>query len=617
MPTAGLAADAGELKKLSIEELMDVEVYSASRHLESLQGTASATYVLTNEDISRSRVTSVPEALRLVPGVEVGRVDANKWAVSMRGFNSREANKLLVLVDGRSIYDPLFSGTLWESQDVMLEDIDRIEVIRGPGGTLWGANAFNGIINIVTRNAQASQGMLLAGTAGSEETYTATARFGWQPAESHYARVYLKGFERDTGYSDGTPPYDASTMKRGGFRWDGTLGDRSRFFLSGDVFEAETGIREDTTLVQDIKHRGKNLLGRWNYAYSERNSMQVQTYVDRADFESVGYTQDRTTVDLEFQQTLQIGTPHLLVWGAGFRRMSDDTRSGLPGLVDVLPLRREDELASAFVQETLTLLPDTLKLTLGLKYEETDYADSAWLPNVRLAWTPSASSTWWTAVSEATRVPSRLESDLTFFGAIRIGDGFEAEHVRAYEAGHRRLLSPSLGYDVALFYNDYDDLRSGEAGGQIRNLMFGHSRGTEVALRWQAREDWQLNLAYAYLEMNLGLRPNSSSNRAQLAYIEGLAARHTASLRSSLDLTDTFQVDATLRYVDELPTLAVPAYTELDVGVSWTLPQGVQLSLVGQNLLDSHHPEQDFAFSGSGMSTEAQRSVYGRAMWRF
>lgn len=616
---APAAADVGtiSLKKLSLEELMNIEVYSASRHLEPTQTSPSAIFVLTNEDIRRSHATSIPQALRLVPGVQVARVDGNKWAVSMRGFNSREANKLLVLVDGRSIYDPLFSGMLWESQDFMLEDIDRIEVIRGPGGTLWGANAFNGIINVVTKKAGDTQGTLAAAIAGTEEKYTATARYGWQSGERHFARVYAKAYERDEGYSSAAAPYDWSRARRGGFRWDWSDGDRSAVRISGDVFRAETGIREDPTLVQDVVHEGRNILTSWNRRLSENNSLRAQLYYDHVDYESVGFTQRRDTYDIELQQNVRAGTRNALVWGVGFRQMRDHTQSGLTGLVDVLPLRRSDQIQTVFAQDTLALYPGKLDLTLGIKYEETDYAPAQWLPNLRLAWTPGVDQTWWAAVGEATRTPSRLESDLTFFGSLRLGEEFGAEHVRAYELGHRRLVSPRLWYDVALFYNDYDDLRTTEAGGRARNFMYGHSRGAELALRWEATDIWRIDTAYTWLLMNLGLDPGSTSDPGQPRYIEGLAARNQASIRSELDLPWGVELDATLRYVSRLASLDYPGYTELDLGIGWPVRPGLEVTLAGQNLLHAHHPEQDFAFSATGMPTEVQRSVYGRVTWRY
>jgi iron complex outermembrane recepter protein len=616
---AGAAPDARlvALKRLSVEELMNMEVYSASRYMESAQTSPSAIFVLTGEDIRRAHVTSIPEALRLVPGMQVAKVDANKWAVSMRGFNSREANKLLVLMDGRSIYDPLFSGMLWEAQDAMLEDIERIEVIRGPGGTLWGANAFNGIINIITRHSSETEGGVLALSRGDEEHYIAAARYGWQPVDNQHARIYLKAYDRDEGYSTVSPPYDASRMLHGGFRWDWT-GSRDELRVSGDVSNAHTGIREDPTLVQDVHHQGHNAMVRWNRQFSVSNGLQLQAYYDHVDYGSFGFTQRRATWDLELQQSLQVSPRNFVVWGGGLRLMRDHTQSGLSGFVDVLPLSRHDQIKNVFAQDTIELLPAKLHLIAGLKYESTDYASAEWLPNLRLSYAPDAAQTWWAAVSEATRVPSRLESDLTFFNTIRPGDGFGAEHVRAYELGERQLLSPQLGYDIAVFYNDYSGLRSAEQGGvQFRNLMRGHTYGAEFAVRWQPAARWRLDVAYTWLEMDLGLDPSSNSNPGQPGYIEGLAAHHQTSLHSLFDITQDIDFDATLRYVGSLPSLAFPAYTEIDLSLAWRPRGGLELSLTGQNLLHAHHPEQDFAFSASGMPTEIQRSVYARLAWQF
>ncbi|HEY8509875.1 MAG TPA: TonB-dependent receptor, partial [Steroidobacteraceae bacterium] len=593
-------------------------VYSASRYIEPSHVSPSAIFVITNEDIRRSHANSVPEALRLAPGVQVGRVDANKWAVSMRGFNSREANKLLILVDGRSIYDPLFSGMLWESQDFMLEDIDRIEVIRGPGGTLWGANAFNGVINIVTRNAADTQGPLASVTVGDEEEYALALRYGFRPTQRQFARVYVKGYERDTGYMRDLEPHDGSQMRLGGFRWDWNDGARNQLRISGDAFNAKAGIREDPILAHYVEHRGRNVLARWRHELSTRNSFHAQFYYDHVDYDSIGFTQHRNTYDLELQHTARLGSRHLLIWGAGSRWQHDDTSAAtvLAGLVDVLPMHRSDTLTHVFVQDTITIVPDRLNLTLGIKHESTDYASSEWLPNVRVAWTPTPEQTWWAAVSEATRVPSRLEADLTFLGTIRPGDQFGAEHVRAYEAGHRRLVSPRLWFDVALFYNDYDDLRTTEDNVFLRNFMHGHSRGAEIAVRWEPAARWQLDATYTYLVMSLGLGPQSTSGEGQARFIEGLAARNRASLRTTYMFRDYLQANALLRYVDHLPTLNYPSYTELDLGLTWGVSETLELSLVGQNLLHSHHPEQSFAFSATGMATEIERSVFGRVTWR-
>jgi iron complex outermembrane receptor protein len=617
---AAPSPNTAALKKLSLEDLSDIQVYSASRRLEPTQTVPSAIFVLTQEDLRRSHVTTVPDALRLVPGVQVGKVDANKFAVSMRGFNSREANKLLVLVDGRTIYDPLFSGMLWESQDFLLEDIERIEVIRGPGGTLWGANAFNGVINIITRHASDTRGGFASVTAGNEERYTASARFGWQMGENQAARVYAKSLERDTGFSSAAPPYDASRMHRGGFRWDWdrdrASGANDTVRISGDVFSADTGIREDPTLVQDVEHRGRNLMARWNRQLSDTNGLQFQVYYDRVSYESFGFDQQRTTYDVEAQQNVRLLERHEVVWGGGFRSMRDNMSTAFPGFIDVLPLRRHDDITTYFVQDTIALLSDRLNLTAGVKYERTDYADSEWLPNVRLAYMPSVQQTWWAAASEATRVPSRLESDLTFFGIIRPGDTFQSEQVRAYELGHRRLVSSRLWFDVATFYNDYDDLRTSE-GATVGNLMSGDTRGVEIAVRWEPATSWRIDAAYTYLDMNLTLDAASISNPGQTAFHEGLVSKNQLSVRAAVDLPHDVTVDATARYVDELEALAFPAYTQLDLSIGWAATEHFEISATGRNLLDSHQPEQDFAFSASGMPTENERSLYARATWRY
>lgn len=604
-----------ELKRLSLEELMQVEVYSASRRREPTQTSPSAIFVLTNEDLRRARVTSVPEALRLVPGVQVGRVDANKWAVSMRGFNSREANKLLVLIDGRTIYDPLFSGVLWEAQDVMLEDVDRIEVIRGAGGTLWGANAFNGVINIITRHSSDTLGGLASVTAGDEQRYDAALRYGWEPTQGQAARVYVKALERDTGYHPVFEPRDDSKSALGGFRWDIGSESSSRLRISAELSSATAGIREDPNFSQDIEHDAGHLTLSWNHAFSGTNSLRVTGYYQSASYESVNLDQDRDTWDLEVQQTVQIGSAHALVWGGGYRDMRDHVRSGFPGFIDILPVRRHDELVNLFVQDTIALIPDTLHLVAGIKYESTDYADAEWLPNLRLSWTPDGRQTWWAAVSEAMRVPSRLEADLTFLGTIRIGDEFAAEKVRAYETGYRRLINDRVWIDAAAFYNDYDELRTSEQNGTLRNFMDGHTYGVEIALRLQPHELWRIDAAYTYLRMSLDVDPISTSTEER--YVEGLSPRNGASLRNAIDLPNGLELDATLRYVDELPALDYPSYTELDLAVTWKPIESLELSLIGQNLLDSHHPEQTLAFTATGIPSEVERSFFGRVIWRY
>ncbi|GAB4511924.1 MAG: TonB-dependent receptor plug domain-containing protein [Sulfuricaulis sp.] len=600
-----------DIKHLTLEDLADIDVYSASRRLEPIQGVPSAIFVLTNEDIRRSRATSVPEVLRLVPGVQVARVDANKWAVSIRGFNGRTANKLLVLIDGRSIYDPLFSGVLWESQDVILEDVDRIEVIRGPGGTLWGANAVNGVINIITKHARETQGGLVAAGAGTEERGFGTGRYGWQPTDGQYARVYAKSFERGAGFSPTGNPHDQTQMNRGGFRWDADANADDTVRISGDWYTAEASERNSATVTQDVDHRGGNLLANWTRKLSATENFHVQFYYDRIELDNVQLGEKRNTYDFEFQHGFTLLQDHQLVWGLGYRDTRDDIRNGL--LIAVDPTRRHDQTTSAFIQDTITLIPERWHLIMGTKFENNEYSDSEWQPNVRLAWTPTAQQTWWASASRAVRVPSRLEADLVYLGN-RLGDGVVAEHIQAYEFGHRRLLTKDLWGDVAVFYNNYENLLTIEQSLQFSNQMQARTYGVELAARWQVTPSWRLDGGYTYLNMNLDVDA-SSTTTTQPSTTERSNPHYQWTLRSALDIVRNLQFDTTLRVVDDLPALQVPAYTALDLGLSWFSQHDLELSLVAQNLLDNHHPEQTIAANGTG--TEVQRGYYAKLTWRF
>ena len=612
-----------DIKRLTLEELMTIDVYSASRRAEPVQGVPSAVYVLTNEDIRRAGVTSIPDALRLVPGVNVARVDGNKWGVSIRGFiggfggsaAARTSNKLLVLVDGRSVYDPLFGGTFWESKDMMLADIDRIEVIRGPGGALWGANAVNGVINIITRHARDTQGGLVDAHAGTEERAMAATRYGWQPRADQYARVYAKALERDTGFSPSGNPHDAIEMYRAGFRWDWDEDARDTLRLSGDWFAAEAGQRSAATATapsstQDVGHRGGNLLSRWERKVSASEALRLQFYYDYFEYDSTSLGVKRDTYDFEFQHDLMPHARHRVIWGLGYRRTRDDVRT-VANVVD--PARRGDQTESAFAQDTIALVPERLSLTLGTKFEHNDYSGNEWQPSTRLAWTPNEREMWWAAVSRAVRVPTRLDADIVI-GGVRLGDGVVTEKIYAYELGHRRLVTPELWLDVAAFRNEYRELVTIETGTQFQNRMHGHTYGLEVAARWQALPSWQLDAAYTYLRMDFEVDAGSVAT-AQPAATEQSNPHYQFVLRSALDLGNNLEFDATLRHVDDLPALQVPAYTALDLALVWFAAPGLELSLVGQNLLDSHHPEQLVVANGAG--TEVERGYYAKLRWRY
>lgn len=617
-----LRADSGpvlDIKRLSLEELMQIDVYSAARRIEPLHGVPNAMYVLTGEDIRRSRALTLPDVLRLVPGVNVARVDASRWAVSIRGFNERITHNLQVLVDGRSIYDPLFAGVFWEAQEMLLEDIERIEVIRGPGGTLWGPNAMNGVINIITRHARDTQGPLAVAGAGSEERAFGAARYGWRPGEDQYARVYARGFSRDAGFAEDFEPQDDARMGRAGFRWDARAGARDEMMVSGDFYEGVAGHNlhpvNAPILAQDIDLRGSNLLARWVRRHSATEGLRLQFAYDHTvqDARMLGLDQRRDTFDLEFQHDFQPSRRHALSWGVGYRRTNDELATIPQGFV--VPARRNDASSYVFLQDAIILVPERWHLIVGTKAENTDYSDIEWQPSVRLAWTPDARTTWWAGISRAVRIPARLERDL--LGGTGFGDVFGPEEVTAYEAGYRRLVSPRFWYDVAAFYNAYDDLRTTETAPalQLRNFMHGRTYGAEVAARWEPAPRLRLDAAYSYLQMDLEVDPASSAD-PQATFIEGSSPSQQLVLRALYDPALRWEIDATVRFVDELEAVGIPGYTALDLGVAWHPRPGLELALVGQNLLDSHHPEQIFEGT-NGVATEVQRAVYARFTYGF
>jgi iron complex outermembrane recepter protein len=631
------------LSDLDLEQLLQVEVVSVSRRSERASEAAAAISVITGEDIRRSGATSIPEALRLAPGVEVSRIDANKWAIGIRGFQSRLARSTLVLVDGRSVYTPLFAGTYWENQDVLLEDIERIEVIRGPGGTQWGANAVNGVINIITRPAADTQGRLVSAIAGTHERSLA-GRVGGALDDGHY-RAWAKQFYRDGGDRPDNPGFDDWQMGRAGFRVDREPSPRDTLTLQGDAYQGESGQRTAITTFSppatfvrqgDADLVGASLRGRWSRALDPGRELAVQAWYDRSDRRELSFEETRDTFDVDAQLRLALGADHDLTMGAGYRVSRGDF-SGLP-TVRFIPARYTEQLFSAFVQDEWRLGERT-RLIAGTKVEHNDYSGFEWQPTVRAAWTPAEGQTLWSAVSRAVRTPSRIEAHLEIDALVDpgpplfaryIGDGnFDPEELTALEAGWRARVTQALNADLAVFHNRYRNLLSVEPGAvfaesdpapahfvlpiYLRNRLRGTVQGLEAAADWVVRDGWRLRLSHSVLIMDLEAEPGSGDTTTVRGN-EGSSPHHQSLLRSAFNLGHGIEVDLQLRHVADLPAQGVPSYTAFDARIGWQATPELALSLMGSNLLDRSHPE--FGGGAAGL-TEVPRSVYLKAVYRW
>ena len=463
---ARVPAESGvaQLKELSLEELMDIEVTSVSKRPERLSETASAIQVITQEDIRRSGATRLPEALRLASNLEVAQIDSRRWAISARGFNSPFSNKLLVLIDGRTVYTPLFAGVFWDVQDTLLEDIDRIEVISGPGATLWGANAVNGVINIITKDAKDTQGTLLAGGGGTELRGFGGVRYGGAVAPNFRYRIYGKYFDRDgTVLPDGRDASDDWHQGQGGFRMDWDASESDVFTVQGDGYDG----RISQAGADAIDVSGANVIGRWSHTFYEGSELTLQLYYDRTHRDIPGeVSEDLDTYDVDFQHRFPLGERHDIVWGLGYRLIEDDV--GNSPAVAFLPPQVSRQWFSGFVQDEIALVKDRVHLTLGTKIEHNDYTGFEFQPSGRLAWRLSEQQILWSAISRAVRTPSRIDREL-FLRVddpdLRIDGGpdFESEELLAYELGYRVQPFSRLGLSLAAYYNDYDDLRSRES----------------------------------------------------------------------------------------------------------------------------------------------------------
>ncbi|OQY59644.1 MAG: hypothetical protein B6245_05570 [Desulfobacteraceae bacterium 4572_88] len=684
----------------SLEELKNVEIISVSKKPEKISEAPAAVFVISQEDIRRSGATNIADALRLAPGVQVARMNTHGWAISVRGFNDFYSNKLLVLIDGRSVYTPIFSGVFWDVQDTLMEDIDRIEVIRGPGSALWGANAVNGVINIITKHAKDTQGGMVSGGNGTRENGFGSARYGGAFGKSAHYRIYAKYFGRDRldspaktsmgkAEDDHLTVFHLTVLKedmrtdswqavRGGFRLDWEPGPdtftfQGEAYTSRDYSEMEsllggTEDSDDDDFRETSRIDGVHVLGRWRHSFSDTSDSVLQIYHDHTERDSLEAKYAINTLDLDFQHRFNLIPRHEMTWGLGYRFIRDKIDNFY--FISFSPDEWDQHLFSAFFQDEISIIEDQLSVTLGTKIEHNDFTGFEYQPSIRFLWMPRARHSFWGAVSRAVRVPSRAErsgvqierlspfetetNDSGTSGdtdamnkwpkrGINLctetgSDAFDSEKVTACELGYRLQPADTLWLDLALFYNDYEDLKVSEfkeeylfpsdsdesiLSGIIDgkdvdiihwiheypvNKMEGETYGAEIAADWQAKSWWRIKATYSYLQMHMHLTGDATGTE-EISEIEDSSPSHQFSLFSGMDITKHLDLDMWLRHVSDLPSNDVDTYTTLDIRLGWKPMKNLEISMVGQDLLDHRHAE----FS----QLEVERSAYFKVTWKF
>lgn len=633
-------------KRMTLEQLMDQEVTSVAKQPETYAQAPAAVQVVTGEDIRRSGAESLPEALRLADNLDVAQNDAYTWSISARGFNASPGDKLLVLQDGRTIYTPLFSGVIWAMQDYLLADVDRIEAVSGPGGTLWGANAVNGVINITTKSAKDTQGLYVEAGGGNQLQDFTGVRYGGLLTTNVYYRVYGKYFNEGAEvYGDGTDAHDSWNRGQGGFRIDTDFASPNQFTLQGDAFGGNFGDVPggEGTPLGNGNIGGGNVLGRWTHTFADDSEMSLQIYYDREHLEGpyqrfydpTNYNvpagtliDDLNTADVNFQDRFRLGLRNNIIWGAGYR-FTDNADQPAP-LVAFEPSPLDQSLYSGFVQDEITLR-DNLFFTLGSKLEHNDYTGFEYEPSVRLQWNVTDRQMLWGAVSRAIRMPSYYDRNLfqpspgypPFLGASN--SDFQSETVIAYELGWRAQFGRDVSGSLSTFYNDYSHLRSlSYTPGTFVPLYFqnnlrGQSYGFELSGDYQVFDWWRFHGGYDLLEENIYQGSADVNN--------GLAQtadpKHQVFLRTALDLPGNLELDPGFRWIgtvhtDNGPTREnIPAYAEMDVRLAWHATKRLEFSVVGENLLHDRHFEGGTPGKTPPTQEEIVRSVFAKVAWSF
>jgi iron complex outermembrane receptor protein len=652
------------LDEMSLEELMNITITSVSKKPQTLSTAAAAVFVITQEDIKRSGAQVLPEVFRMVPGFNVGRLDGNKWGVSSRGFNGRLSNKLLVLLDGRTLYNSLFSGVFWETQDIPLNDIERIEVIRGPGATLYGSNAVNGVINIITKSAKDTQGTELVVGSGSEERGNGQIRYGGKISDDAFYRFYAKYADRDSQVlADGSDANDDWDMFRTGYRVDYEASEQDTLMITGDLYDGNANTRYPNfsstppySFVTPFENNlwGANILTQWNHTVSETEDWMVQFYFDHNDRESFLFDHVEDVIDLEFQYHIQPFNRHDLIWGLGYRFVGDEV--GQTPLISVLPQERDNHIFNAFIQDEIELIEDRLTFILGSKFEHNEYTGFEIQPNARLLWTPHEQHIIWTSVSRAVRTPSRIEQNgraianllppgnklfpfpVPVLVSVNGSPNVTSEELLAYELGYRFMPTDWLYFDVTMFYHDYKDVLNGGLGNitssvfdgvqflevplQFNNKMHGESYGIELAADIQITPKWKIRNAFTTFDMEM--HTEASSPIKIFEEVELRNPHFQFSMLSMYDINDKVELDFWARDVSAVDDTLLPFtqnilvddYIALDLRLGWRPHEDVEIVVGVQNILDNHRPEMG-ELTINPLRSEIEHSFYITTTWRF
>lgn len=642
---------AGSLKEMSLAQLGNVEVTTVSKEPEKLLQTPAAIYVLTQDDIRRAGATSIPEALRLAPGVEIARIDSDSWSVGIRGFGGAFSRSVLVLIDGRSVYTPLFEGVYWDVQNVMLQDVDRIEVIRGPGGTIWGSNAVNGVINIITKSSKDTHGTLAAAGSGTVDQATGALRYGGTLHKDIDYRVYGMGFVRGQEFHTNRDPFDEWRMGQVGFRADWSPNDRDSVTFQGDVYSGENGGETNIAFFFPPSQAnvdgtsfvsGGNLLTRWKHEMKNGSDFQLQAYFDRTNRQDAQLGETRDTFDLDFIYHLVLPKHQDFIWGLG-ARLSPSNFIQTQATVTFTPNQQTDTVYSGFLQDEIPLVTNKLSLTAGTKIEHNNFSGFDVEPSVRALWTPDNHQSFWAAVTRAVRTPSRLDQDLGLTGFVSAtpfpifleitgNPTFNPEELLGYEAGYRSQVNPEFYVDIATFFNNYNDLQSlgavsiGFAQSPPPSFTYillsvpfvngieGNTDGIEVNPDWKPTSWWQLRSSYSYLQMHLKNKPGITDT-GTASSDTGASPHHEVVIQSLFDLPGQIEIDPTYRFVSALPAQNVQRYSTMDVHAGWHFTKELELSVTGDNLFRPYHVEFGSGVNGAP-NIGIKRTVYAQLTWK-